>query len=232
MPNPLAPIGHHWFDATHITFGVMTAGIYNNRWKAEASLFNGREPDEERWDLDLAPLDSFSGRVWFAPAAGLALQLSAGRLTEAEPGHDADEPRVDVARVTASATYHRQMRPGSLLAATAAWGLNREAGKSTHALLVEGSITLDERDVWFARMETAGKAAHDLDVHGTDEVFTVGKLQAGYTRYFRNVRGLAPGVGASVSAGFVPRSLIPVYGGRASFGFGVFFTVRPAAHGM
>ena len=27
MPNPLAPISHHWLDATHITFGVVTAGI-------------------------------------------------------------------------------------------------------------------------------------------------------------------------------------------------------------
>jgi hypothetical protein len=24
MPNPLAPISHHWLDATHITFGVVT----------------------------------------------------------------------------------------------------------------------------------------------------------------------------------------------------------------
>ena len=107
MPNPLAPIAHHWLDATHITFGVLTAGVYNSRWKAEGSVFNGEEPDEHRWDIDLAPLDSFAGRLWFAPSSRVVLQVSAGHLTEAEPSHDAGG-RVDVNRVTASATYHHQ----------------------------------------------------------------------------------------------------------------------------
>ena len=57
MPNLLAPITHHWLDATHITFGVVTTGIYGSRWKAEVSAFNGREPDEERTGFDFAPLD-------------------------------------------------------------------------------------------------------------------------------------------------------------------------------
>src|SRR5687768_6543592 len=106
MPNPLAPTGHHWLDATHITFGVVTGAVFAPRWKAEMSVFNGREPDENRWDLDFAPLDSVSGRFSFAPSPGLVLQISAGHLTEAEAAHGA-APRVDVDRVTASATYHR-----------------------------------------------------------------------------------------------------------------------------
>lgn len=28
LPNPIAPIGHHWFDSTHISFGVVTAGVF------------------------------------------------------------------------------------------------------------------------------------------------------------------------------------------------------------
>ena len=48
IANPVAPIAHHWLDATHITFGVITAGVYDRRWKGELSLFNGREPDERR----------------------------------------------------------------------------------------------------------------------------------------------------------------------------------------
>ena len=48
IANPVAPIAHHWLDATHITFGLVTAGVYDRRWKGELSLFNGREPDEER----------------------------------------------------------------------------------------------------------------------------------------------------------------------------------------
>jgi hypothetical protein len=231
MPNPLAPIGHHWLDASHITFGVVTGGVFTQRWKAEVSIFNGREPDEERWDLDLARLDSVAARVSFAPAATLALQFSAGQLNEAEAGHDGG-PRVDVGRVTASSTYHRPLRENSIWASTLAWGRNKEAGESTHALLLETNITLDERDTWFGRFEIGGKPAHDLDIHGTDEVFTAAKLQAGYTRYLRAWQGLVPGVGGTVSAGIVPSGLEPHYGSRVNMGFGLYLTLRPGAHGM
>src|SRR5262245_20561728 len=53
MPNPIAPISHHWLDSTHISFGVVTGGLYGKKWKAEASAFNGREPDDRRYNLDL-----------------------------------------------------------------------------------------------------------------------------------------------------------------------------------
>lgn len=50
MMNPVAPVAHHWLDATHITYGVLTGGLYGSRWKVESSIFNGREPDEHRYD--------------------------------------------------------------------------------------------------------------------------------------------------------------------------------------
>ena len=53
LVNPVAPVAHHWLDSTHITFGLVTTGVYGARWKAEMSAFNGREPDENRADLDL-----------------------------------------------------------------------------------------------------------------------------------------------------------------------------------
>jgi hypothetical protein len=229
MPNPLAPMTHHWFDATHITFGVVTAGVYDSRWKAEGSIFNGREPDEGRTDIDFAPLDSFAGRVWFLPTPQLALQVSAGHLNEAEPAHDGGA-RIDVDRITASATYHRALPDDGIWASTLAWGRNAESGESTNVLLVETSITLHERDSWFGRFEIGAKPAEDLDVHGADSTFTVAKIQAGYTRYLEAWRGLKPGFGGSVSAGFVPDSLESIYGGRVNSGFGVFVTLRPARH--
>ncbi|MBA2602508.1 MAG: hypothetical protein H0U94_02880 [Acidobacteria bacterium] len=70
------------------------------------------------------------------------------------------------------------------------------------------------------------------DVHGVDEVFTVSKLQAGYTRNLSTWRGMTPGIGGSVSLGLVPGRLVPFYGRRANPGVGVFVTVRPAAHRM
>ena len=231
MPNPLAPIAHHWLDATHITFGVVTGGVYAGRWKAEASMFNGREPDEERTGFDFAALDSVSGRFWFLPTRQLALQISAGHLGEAEAGHDG-ELRVDVSRVTASATYHRTLGSNSTWASTIAWGRNAEEGRASHVLLLETSAAFRERNTWFGRFELAGKSAHDLDVEAPGEIFTVAKLQAGFTRHLDAWRGLKPGIGASLSLGVVPAELAAAYGRRANAGFGIFVTLRPAAHPM
>jgi hypothetical protein len=229
MPNPVAPIGHHWFDATHITYGVVTGSVYARRWKVEASAFNGREPDEERRDLDFAPLASYSGRVALMPAAQVAVQISAGHLADAEAAHGAG--RQDVERATASVVYHRQNGP-ALWATMAAWGVNREPTDTTHAFLVESSLTPNGLDTWFGRVEVAGKPAHSLHVHESEEVFTVGKLQAGYVRYFPSRGGVQPGIGGSVSASLLPAPLRARYGGAVVPGFSVFFTVRPVAHRM
>jgi hypothetical protein len=231
LPNPLAPISHHWLDATHITFGVVTAGMFTDRWKAEASLFNGREPDENRWDLDLARMNSYSGRVSFAPSDSLVFQLSAGHLADAEEGEGA-LPAVDVDRLTASMTYHRRLRNQHLWTSTIAWGRNEELGVGTHAILAESSVTVQERDIWFGRVEVAGKTAHDLHVHDLDDVLTVGKVQAGYTRYVARRAGLLVGVGGHLAASFVPAAIRPQYGNRANLGIGFFLTVRPSAHAM
>ena len=229
MPNPVAPISHHWLDATHISYGVVTGGVYGSRWKAESSVFNGREPDENRTDFESGALDSWSGRVWVLPTKEWALQVSAGRLNEAEPGHDT-HTRVDIDRVTASATYHHVFRVGSLWASTVGWGRNSEPGTDgTQALLAETHVIVDERDGWFGRFELSRKSAHDLGVDAAGS-FTVAKAQAGYTRYFETWHGLKSGAGASISAGVVPETLEPVYGKRVNWGFGVFVTMRAAEH--
>ena len=230
MANLLAPIGHHWLDATHITYGVLTAGVYSNRWKGEASLFNGREPDEQRTDLDLAALDSFSGRIWLMPTDRLAFQLSAGRLVEAEAAHDDAGARVDVTRTTASATYHAALAASGFLATTIGWGVNRELDETTNAFTAEAVATPDSINTWFARLEVAEKAAHDLHITEAEGIFTVARFQAGYVRYLSARRGFQPGLGGSVSWSVVPEPLAPRYSGRVAPGFGLFLTVRPAAH--
>jgi hypothetical protein len=228
MLTPLAPITHHWFDATHITFGVVTGGIYGERWKAEASAFNGREPDENRTNVDFAALDSWSGRVWFLPARQWALQMSGGHLTEAESGHDGG-PRIDVDRVTASATYHRRFAERSIWATTVGWGRNKEpASTATNALLAEMNVTLRDRDAFFGRFEWSQKSGPDLALESHD-VFTVAKLEGGYTRFLNPWKGLTPGAGVGLSAGIVPQSLVSTYGGRVNLGVGIYLTMRPAA---
>ena len=231
MPNPIAPLSHHWLDASHITFGVFTAGVYGRQWKVEGSVFNGREPDDERYDFDFGALDSFSGRVWYLPNEHVALQVSAGHLAEAEAEIESSA-RVDVDRVTASATYHRPLRDGSSMwASTLAWGRNTEEDVATNFVLAETNVTFDEQDSWYGRFEVGRKTAHDLDIHGVaeDTMYTLSKLQAGYTRYLESWNGWKPGVGATVSMSLVPSALDTVYGNRASFGIGLYVTLRPAA---
>lgn len=226
MPNPIAPVSHHWFDSTHVAFGVVTAGVHGDRWKAEGSVFNGREPDEHRKDFDLGALNSFSGRLWFLPTANVALQVSAGRLNEAEAA-EGNGPRTNVDRVTATATVHR-VRERSVWATTAGWGRNSELGVATNAFLAETSFTLADRDVWFGRFEVSGKTAHELDVTSlSEDLLTVSKLQGGYTRYVPVGRFRA-GLGVEGSLGFVPEQLTSLYGRRANPGGGIFLTIRPA----
>ena len=234
MPNPVAPISHHWFDSTHVSFGVVTGSVYGRRWKAETSAFNGREPDEDRRDINFAALDAVSGRLWLLPSANLALQVSAGRLKEAEAGEGA-EPRRDVTKTTASATYHR-VGDRSVWASTIGWGRNSELDHGTNALLAETNVTLGDRDTWFGRFEVVGKTAHDLGIeqpvqvcmHCIDqETSTLTKMQGGYTRYVDSA-GFRAGLGAVLSASIVPEDLRSAYGSRVNSGVGVFLTLRPA----
>jgi YHS domain-containing protein len=233
MPNPIAPVTHHWFDSTHISFGVITGGVYGRRWKFETSAFNGREPDENRKDFDFGTLDSVSGRVWFLPTSNVALQFSAGHLKEVEAGEGID-PRDDVKRTTGSATYNRVFG-GRIWATTVGWGRNSERERATHAVLAESVVTRADRDTWYGRLEIGNKTAHDLDVPSPlaciacidSRTFTVTKLQGGYTRYLTS-DAFRLGVGAVVSTGFVPESLRAVYGGTANTGIGVYLTLRPA----
>jgi hypothetical protein len=118
-----------------------------------------------------------------------------------------------------------------VLAGMLAWGANREEGEATHGLLAEWSVALSDRHTLFGRGEVNGKPAHDLHIHESDDVFTVGKLQGGYTRYLPARRGLTPGVGGSLSASFVPEALQPRYGG-VGVGLAFFMTLRPASHAM
>jgi hypothetical protein len=97
---PQATLGHHWEDSTHIAYNVVTAGISASKLSLEASGFYGREPGENRWTLDLGPIDSWSVRVTLLPSKNWQAQVSTGRLAHPE----ALEPG-DVLRTTASIEY-------------------------------------------------------------------------------------------------------------------------------
>ena len=237
MPNPVAPISHHWLDSSHITFGLVTTGVYDRKWKAEMSAFNGREPDEHRADLDLGPLDSVSGRLTFLPTSRWALQASAAHLREAEAEFP-PEPPSSVDRFTASAAYHR-LTATSMWATTIAYGVNAgrevypggDAELVTHAGLVESRWSFGERHDIFSRFELVGKPGHDLHVHEAPvTIFTVAKAQAGYVFDFTAWKGVVIGAGGTASVSMVPEALATRYDGRIAPGFGVFVNIRPPGH--
>ena len=225
MPDPGAPISHHWLDSTHISFGVMTAGVYGRKWKAEGSVFNGREPDDQRYDFDFGRLDSYSGRLWILPSANWAMQVSAGHLTQAEAR--VDGPREDVDRATASATYHRLVN-SRVWATTVAWGRDREGGQATSAFTAETAADVRRDDTIFARGEVVDKTATDLVLPlPSDATFRVAKISFGYTRWLFEGHGTRSGIGGSAGVAIVPPALQAFYGSRIAGEFTVFFTIRP-----
>lgn len=239
MTNPTGPITHHWLDSTHVTFGLVTASVHNQRWKAEGSVFNGREPDERRHDLDLGRFNSVAARLSFLPTDRLALQVSGARLRE--PGTDFPFPDQDpVTRLTASAVYHRPLGSG-LWATTIAYGANHArdviaAGildATTSAGLVESSVTVSGGHTVFARGEIVGMPAHHLHAHEYSlSVFAVGKLQAGYVRHLKPRKGLTPGIGGTAAISLLSPELAPRYSGRTAASFGLFINLQAARHQM
>jgi hypothetical protein len=228
--NPIAPISHHWLDSTHISFGVLTGALYGRRWKVDGSLFNGREPDEQRSDLDLGRLDSSAVRVSVNPTERLAFQVSGGHLNDAEAGV-AGFPRQDANHITASAIWQRPVEGSRMWSASLAYGLkwglsNTPVGaleQRSQAVLVEVSASRADTDTWFVRAEAVGKPAHDLHADEFDPaIYSVGKIQGGYSHQIASAKGLQISAGASVSAALLPDDLAPRYEGRVAPGFGVF----------
>jgi hypothetical protein len=223
MADPLAPLGHHWLDSTHVSFGVLTLGITSRLVKIEGSWFNGREPDERRWDVDLRRPDSWSARLWLAPAEGVVAQISYAHMPSP---HSSGHHHGGMDRATASLTHHLALSGGGHAATLLAWGLNR-AGTSQNAVLAESTLALDGANVVFARGEYVRKSGHELVLPAPldDGAYDILGVAAGYLRNFGPVAGLLPGIGLRLSGAYVPSSLGPAYGGRR-FPLGAMLYVR------
>jgi hypothetical protein len=205
--NPEAPITHHWFDSTHITFGVLTAGVAGRLWQIEGSAFRGQEPDEDRWDIEEPRLDSWSVRATLTPSPHWAAQVSYGRLDQPEALH----PGEDEGRTTASVHYNS----GTGIAAMAAFSAkDRIPGPTLTAWLAEASWDIAERHTLFGRFENADNDElfpdHDDPLH--DQAFRVSKFQAGYA-YTLPLGPFGLALGGSVAAFAKPAALDAVYGG-------------------
>jgi hypothetical protein len=210
MDNPEAPLGHHWLDSTHITFGVVTAGVVVRDVKFEASAFNGREPDEDRYNIETRSFDSWSLRASWNPTADWATQLSFARLDSPEQL----EPDVDIDRTTASVTYNKSIGSGYWQSTLAVARNSKRARADTDAYLLESALRLPSNTTAFARAERVEK--DELFAEGDplhDRVFTVNTLSVGAVHHFVRTRVGSVGVGAVYSLHFVPDAVESVYGG-------------------
>jgi hypothetical protein len=212
MDSPEAPISHHWLDSTHISFGVLTAGFIHDRFKVEVSRFNGREPDQHRWNIETGALDSTAVRLSWNPTRTLSLQGSWGHFEDPEQL----EPGVDQKRWSASALYANEIAPGWHLAGTLAWGRKTVEGHNDDAYAAEASL---KHAGWtiFGRGElTENRELLDTEEHGP--AFTVGKVSLGAVRDFNVADHLALGLGGLFAVNFVPNDLEPLYGSKNPIG--------------
>lgn len=207
---PVAPITHHWLDSSHITFGVLTAGAVVDRVKFEASAFRGREPDQDRWNIESPRLDSHSFRLSVNPTDHWALQVSYGRIHSPEQL----EPEVNQDRTTASAIYDGTFGDTGRWEGTVAWGRNRNRpGHVLDAFTAETAAALGERHTVFARAEGVEKDELFLEPEPrAGETFKVGELTAGYRFDFWRQGRLSTGIGAAGTLSQVPRELRDAYG--------------------
>jgi len=253
--DPLAPIGHHWQDATHISFGVLTAGIYTRTLRLEGSVFNGREPDETRTNFDYngRSLDSYAGRLTVNPTADWSLSGSYAYLKSPEQLH----PEESLHRISASVLYGRPFRTTGNWASSFIYGANKHTGQTSlsNSLLAESNLTLDQRNSVFTRAEFVQKGPEDLPIsapmtpasslaqttHPSMIVITkplpsiqydVGEVTLGYVRELTSVYGGSLVLGAAGTVNMIPPALKDTYGTRTPLGATVFLRLRPGAMNM
>ena len=228
--DPFAPLGHHWQDATHITYGVITGGVFTRSLKLEASWFNGREPDENRTDFDYAGrrLDSYSARFTMNPSANWSLATWYGYLASPEGLY----PAVAQRRFGLAALFSRALGARGQWSWAAIYGANAivGTGQAVPSALLETTVDLDGMNILFGRLEYVQKRAEDLAVPGVGGAvpYDIGAVSVGYARELAHTRQASLALGGRGAVSFVPPSLEALYGSRAPLGGAVFVRVTPS----
>ncbi|THD58528.1 hypothetical protein [Phenylobacterium sp.] len=206
--SPEAPISHHWLDSTHITEGVVTGGVVHGDWKLEASAYNGREPDQNRWAIEPGPLDSTAVRLSWNPTKMLSLETSwANELSPEQL-----EPGVNQRKIAASAIYTVPFGDHGWWSSTAAWGRRSSQGVDLDAWVLESAVKPNADWTIFARAEEEDNNELIPDLGDRGPVFSVGKVSIGAIRDFAVAEHLLLGLGALYAFDFVPGALSDAYG--------------------
>lgn len=234
--NPSAPLTHHLQDSTHISFGVFTTG-FTYRWlKLEASVFNGREPDENRYNFEFNPWNSRSFRVSVAPNKNWAMQWSYGLLKNPEALETGD-----VRRMTASVSYNKRFTRGNW-ASTLIWGRNREEhGKELFTLngyTAESTVQFLDKNYLYTRLELVDKTGllnrterTSLGVTSSHPIFRIAAYTFGYSRDVWTTDKFNVALGTDMTLYSKPAVLDSAYGDNpVSYRF--FVRVRPSRMSM
>ena len=227
-----APLGHHVQDSTHISYGVVTTGFVLSALRAgtlrlEGSAFNGREPDEKRYTIDLALLDSFSGRITYDPRSNWSMQYSYAHLVHPE----ALEPD-NINRQTASLIYNRKTIGENNWTTSLIWGRNHKSLQQTvqNSYLAESVLQFKRKNYAFTRLELVDKdelfPAQLFPAASLDRSFRIGAYTFGATRDIAETGGFQVGLGSDVTFYSKSRLLDALYG-ENPVSFRVFLRVRP-----
>jgi hypothetical protein len=240
--NPSATLAHHLQDSTHISFGVLTTGFTYRWFKLEGSIFNGREPDEHRYDFDAHKWNSRSARLWFMPNSNWAFQISHGFLRSPE----GQEPDADIRRTTASLQYNRPFSRGNWASAFV-WGRNHvsEPGetRNLNSYTAESTVQFLDKNSIYTRLELVDKdellRAADRALLGITEdhpSFRIGGYTFGGVRDLWTTDKVQFGIGSDLTFYSKPAILEAIYGNNP-VSWKLFFRIRPgkmdmSMHGM
>ena len=228
--DPVATLGHHQEDSTHIADDVVTVGLAYRIVRIEASGFHGREPDEFRWNIDQGKIDSWSSRLTVQPRKNWSGQYSYGRIKSSE----ALFPTEDQERMTASIMYNRPLPRGNW-ASTLLWGRTRSLQDNSifNSYVLESTVRFHVGNYGWTRIENVERSnelilgENPLPPGFREE--PIGRVQAytfGYDHDFDLIPHLASAVGAQFTTYGVPDVLKPIYGSHP-LGVALFVRLRP-----
>jgi hypothetical protein len=235
--NPSAALAHHLQDSTHISFGVLTTGFTYRWFKLEGSIFNGREPDENRYNFEAHPWNSRSARFTFAPDKNWAMQVSSGFLRQPE----ASEPTTDIRRTTASVQYNKPFERGNWASAFI-WGRNHTSSPSeVHNLngyTFESTVNFLDKNYLYTRLELVDKnellRAVDrarLGIRQDHPSFRIGAYTFGGVRDVWNTEKISMAIGSDLTFYSKPPVLDQIYGANP-VSWRLFLRLRPAKMDM
>src|SRR5436189_1474346 len=231
--NPVAVLGHHQEDSTHVSDSVGTVGFSHGPLQLEASTFHGREPGENRWNIDTGKPDSFSSRLTVSLGSTFAGQFSVGRINNRE----ALEPNLDTFRTTASVHHNLRFSRGHL-SSSLIWGRNKDlpgrGARIFNSYTAESTVNFRDRNWAWTRIENVDRdrtlLVGEIPAALQVEEDPIGRVQA-YTFGYERDLPIGPsflnaGLGFQATAYGVQPEFKSVYGDHPA-AFAVFVHLRP-----